>query len=542
MANLKKAKEVAFGSIAAAQTILERYPELLTTNSLISINASANPFDFLMDLLKSVGGYDNIIALLAKFLTLELDAIELAIKTILKTSMRNLITCSISPLVSDELIRNGVWFDLSQVDAMGYLSVNPLNKQIGQYFYFGCEEKDGISITDDLYKSDDLNAVIWYTKNKAVGDNKRVVWTNKLALSEEDRDNPDKIKPVITMEYVERASDLKDITGTGSVPNPIPLNNVLHIFLGDAKNVKTVKDNRYWKKTLIQFNINYINSIKLFDPKVVAAQIIDKLTGALSIDLSLSLSQQMVKYQISEIVRKVIEYDDTEISDCFFTFSNEQYDEMLMKSELEHAGLFSYNGEQNTNNPINPQEILNNLNGISSAASKEEQMTLIEGAMYEISATLSQEYEKNKYNLNFGVQMNFIEHIVYELSSVIVSSLITPKVYLLMAINISLMGLPGLPSISQFLQGYKSLIISIIKLIRDLLIKYLFDYLMGLLKPLIEMLAARMAIESVLFYKELIKQLLKACSFKRESGIFNQDIIGYADIIQTNSTPPDNEC
>lgn len=542
MANLKKAKSVAFASISAAQTILEKYPNLLTTDSFVSINTSANPFDFLMDLLKASGGYDNLIAVLAKFLTLELDTIELAIKTILKTSMRNLIACSINPFITDELIRNGIWFDLSQIDTMGQFLVNPLDKKIGQYFYFGCDEKDGIKTTADLDKSDDLNAVLWYAINKAVGDNSRVVWTNKLALSKKDKTNASKIKPVITVEFTERSTDLKDITGSGSVPNPIPLNNVMHIFLGDAKNNKTVKGNRYWKKTLIQFNINYINSIKLFDSKVVAAQIIDKLTGALSINLNFSLNQLMTKYQISEIVNKVIEYDDVEINDCFFSFSNVQYDNMLNKSELEHAGLFSYNGETNTNNPIDPVEILNNLNGISQSASKEEQITIIEGAMNEISATLSQDFEKNKLSANFGVQMNFVEHIVQELSSVIVGSLITPKVYLLLAVNISLMGLPGLPNAKDFIAGYKTLIIEIIRMIRDLLVKYLFDYLMGLLKPLIEMLAAKMAIESVLFYKELIKQLLKACTIKREDGIFNMDVVNYADIVQSNTTPPNNEC
>ena len=46
MANLKQAKSIAFASISAAQTILEKYPNLLTTDSFLSINASANPFDF----------------------------------------------------------------------------------------------------------------------------------------------------------------------------------------------------------------------------------------------------------------------------------------------------------------------------------------------------------------------------------------------------------------------------------------------------------------------------------------------------------------
>lgn len=542
MGNLKQDKVLAFASISAAQTILEKYPNLLTTESFLSLNTSGNPFDFLMDLLKASGGYDNLITVLAKFLTLELDAIELAIKSILKTSIKDLITCSINPLVSDELIRNGIWFDLSQIDTMGQFLVNPLDPNFGSYFYFGCDLKDGIKTTADLFKSEDLNAVLWYTINKAVGDNKRVVWDNKFSLSEKDRNDPSKIKPVITLEFIERSTDLKDITGTGNVPNPIPLNNVIHIFLGDAKNDKTVKGNRYWKKTLIQFNWNYLDSIKLFDPKVVAAQIIDRLTGAMSINLSLSLSQLVTKQQISELVKRIVQNDDIEINDCFFNFSNTEYEAMLNKSELQHAGFFSYDGEKNTANPINPKDLLSTIDGISTAASKEEQKTIIEGAMYEISAMLSKDIESTNTSLNIGVQMNFIEHIVQELCTVIVGSLITPKVYLLLAVNISLMGFPGLPSINDFFANYKTMIVSIIKLIRDLLIKYLFDYLMSILKPLFEMLAEKMVVENAMFYKELITQLIKACSFKREDGTFNMDIISHADIISQNTAPQNNEC
>ena len=539
MANLKQAKSIAFASISAAQTILEKYPNLLTTDSFLSINASANPFDFLIDLIKTAGGYDNLIKLLSKFLTVELEVIELAVKTILKTSFRKIIACGINPMVSYDLIKNGIWFDLSQLDPTGQLIVNPLDAKIGKYFYFGCEKKNGIETVSDLYMSEDLNAVLWYTINRATGENSRVVWDNSLSLSEEDRTNPEKIKPVVTLEFVERSSELTDIEG-GKVPNAIPLNNVVHIFLGDAKNGKTVEDNRYWKKTLIEFNINYIDSIKLFDPTVVAAQIINKLTGSLSINLSLSLSQLMTQYQIDEIVKKIIEYDDVEVNDCFFTFSNDTYNEMLNKSELQHAGFYSANGELNTNNPIDPQSILSALDGISTAASKEEQKTLIEGAMYEVSGTLSKQYEKNSINLS--VQTNFIEQIVFELCSTIISAILSPKVYLLLAVNVSLMGLPGLPSVEEVIAGYKNMIKQIIILIRDMLVKYLFDYLMELLRPLLTMLASKITIESILFYKELISQLIKACSFSREDGIFNLDIVNYADIVNENSTPTSDEC
>lgn len=60
-----------------------------------------------------------------------------------------------------------------------------------------------------------------------------------------------------------------------------------------------------------------MSSIKLFDSKVVAAQLLDKLTNALSINMSLTFNQQLIKYEVSEIVKSVVETDDSEVSDCF---------------------------------------------------------------------------------------------------------------------------------------------------------------------------------------------------------------------------------
>lgn len=547
MANLKKAKAYAFATIAAAQTILEKYPNLSTTDSFISINASTNPFDFLMDLLKSAGGYDRLINVLSKFITYELDGIEYAIKGILIANIKDFISCSINPFISEDLIKEGICFDLSQIDITGQLLANPLDPKIGKYFYFGC---DGMNSAAEVVGSLDFNAFLWYVINKSNG---RVIWDNRLKRSKKSTQSlsDDDTRPIITIEYIERSSGLKNSDWSQGYLQ-VPYNNIIHVMLGDTTKKPSLpgdlvpdnyKKNYYRKRTLIQFNYDYVSSIKLFDSKVVAAQLLDKLTNALSIDMSLTFNQQLIKYEVSEIVKSVVETDDSEVSDCFFTFSNEKYNSMLEKAELVHAGLFSINGEQNNSITINPEDILNSLNGISEAASLEEQKTIIEGALTEISKTLSTTYEDEKNNLNFNVQMNFINNIINELTSVIVSSLISPKLYLLLAINFKLMGIPGMPDVKSFIAMSKNMLIQIIRMIRDLIIKFLLDYLMELLQPLIEMLSAKMVVESVQYYKTLIEQLIKACRLKRGgTQDWNMDNVDYADIIQTETQPIINEC
>lgn len=546
MANLKNAKAYAFATISAAQTILEKYPNLSLTDSFISINASTNPFDFLMDLLKSTGGYDNLINTLSKFLTYELEGVELAIKGILIANIKDFISCSINPFITEEIIKNGICFDLTQIDITGQLLANPLDPKIGKYFYFGC---DGMNSTAEVVNSLDFNAFLWYVVNKS---NDRVIWDNRLkrskkaitSLSEDDK------RPIITIEYIERSTGLQNSDWSKGYMQ-VPYNNIIHVMLGDTTKKPSVpggivpdnyKKNYYRKKALIQFNYDYVTSIKLFDSKVVAAQLLDKLTNVLSIDMSLTLNQQLIRYEVSEIVKSVVETDDSEVSDCFFSFSNEKYNSMLEKAELVHAGLFTINGEQNNSVNINPVDILNTLNGISEAASLEEQKTIIEGALTEISKTLSTTYEDEKNVLNFNVQMNFIDNIINDLTTIIVSSLISPKLYLLLAINFKLMGIPGMPDIKSFMAMSKNMLIQMIRMIRDLIIKFLLDYLMELLKPLIEMLSAKMVIESVQYYKTLIEQLIKACRLKRSNQDFTVDDVDYADILQTESQPIINEC
>lgn len=541
-ANLQKMITDAKASIAAAQTVLNRYPQLqagfaIDWNGNIRASANLNAVGFLTELLQSVGGSEVIIRLTSKFISTFLPVLEFSVKSILKANISNMLTCSINPFIKDELIRDGIWFSISQIDAMGYLNVNPLNKQIGQYFYFGCTPKEGISITSDLYKSPDMNAFIWYVKNKAVADNARVVWDNKNAISE---DQPDKLKPVVTMEYFEASASMTDIEGNTGIPGVIPTNDMLHVFLGDAKNNRSIMGNRYYKKTLIQFNWNYIDSLKLFDPTVVAAQLLDRLTGALNIHLAFSREQMMLQYTISEMVSKIIENDDVTIDDCFFTFSNDQYNSMLNKSELQHAGLFTIGGETNSTEQIDPASIFASINGISSAATKKEQETIIEGALYEVSANLMQHIDEESYNVNFNVQMNFITNILKSLAYVAISALMSPKVYILLAINLRLMGYPQSSGIMVDMFNWRTIFFDIISMVKDLLIKFYVEFLMKELQPLILGIQARYAIETSLFYAGLIKSLIDNCKWSRSNnvGIFNMDNVTYADILEQETASP----
>ena len=641
MANIKQVKDEALAVINAALTIVDRFPNLSSTNTLLSLDTSTNPFTFLMDAFKNTAGYDALIRILSNFIVYELDALEIAVKGILLTNVKNLISCSINPFISDDLLREGIVFDLRQLDITDLLQTCPLDPKIGQYFYFGCE---GMEKPDDTKRSEDFNALLWFMKNRSL---KREVWKNERPYGERPtlgvRDG--KEDGIITLEYNERAMGIKNAEGN-NMTIQTPFNNSLHVFigntdytntdnhqgkldvitnnikvaqdeleslqtdlankeeeisnleaellvqfityeefnekniiltdeleslqtdlankekeisdlegdyykliddyhkfLGEAKKYKPIEQNYYYRKTLIEFNYDYIMSLKLFDSKVVAAQLLDQLVGLLNIHLNLSYARQLIKNETLKMVKDIVESDDLVVSDCFFTFSNDDYDQMLQKAEMNRSGLFTINGEENSTVKIDPTTILDSLNGISQNASQQEVQSIIECSLTEISGTISDASYEQTGKVNFGVRMNFIENLLNHLACVITLSVLSPKVYLLILINLKTLGRETNFNLQDFIAMFKQLIASIIRAIRDRLIQYLLDELMKILSSLATDVAEIIVVEQSAYYIRLIKRLID-CFRKRDKTTldFNIDEVNHADIVQEEEQPKNAEC
>ena len=642
MANVKQVKDDALAIINAALTILDKFPDLGSANVGLSVNTSTNPFTFLMDAFKNTTGYDTLIRILSNFIVVALEPLELTIKGILLSNIKNLISCSINPFIPDDLLRDGIVFDLRQLDITDMLKTCPIDPKIGKYFYFGCDE---MTIADETRNSKDFNALLWYMKNRAL---KREVWNNKREEDESNGKRPsidkkdEKIDGVITLEYNERASTIKNAQG-GAMSIQTPFNNSLHVFIGNSdvmnppsyenieninnkiqslnddiksieneitqieedeqnaltsfeeqhitqeeyeqkskslqeqkenkykeidnktqeikfksqelqnaksvfkqslssKQYKDIKLNYYYRKTLIEFNYDYIISLKLFDAKVVAAQLLDQLTGLLNIDLSLSYARQLIKNETIKMVQDIVESDDTVVSDCFFSFSNTDYDKMLQKSELVRSGLFTINGEENSSASIDPASILDSLNGINANATQEEILSIIEGSLTEISGTISNVNYEEKGNVNFGVRMNFIENLMNHLACVITFSVLSPKLYLLILINLKTLGMETNFNLNDFIAMFKQLIVALIRGIRDALIQYLVDELMKLLSDIAAAVAVKISTEQALYYARLIKRLIDCLKRKDQTFDWQMDEVNHADIIQENEEPKNAEC
>ena len=680
MANLQKTKSEALATIDAALAILNKFPEIETANSTLSFNTSSNPFPFLMDCFKATTGYNILIKILSKFIMLGLPAVEIAVKGVLLANIKNILSCAIDPFISDEILRNGIVFNLQQIDITDTLRYSPLD-EIGKYYYFDNYKKSTVTDStgkkkqidipkqvDDLKVSKDFNCLIWYMKHiasfrevwgqqpDATGGRTNVIENNDTYWNKK-KEKCRKGAGIVTLEYNVRPEGLRNAEGYGMSSGDAsyaglqtPYGECLHVFLGNVKeksneegnkqqekykvatqnlataneqisiaekaiedikkqqkkyeqdrkkgkitqehytvligdcrkqienkkneiknlkdDIKTNKENKvnaikelrkiqsqmtnndyrkitqnyYYRRTLVEFNTDYVMSLKLFDSKVVTAQLLDSLMGLLNIDLNLTYKQMLIKNEVKKMVQMIVETDDTVVSDCFFTFTNDDYNAMLEKAELNRAKLFSINGEQNTTTTIDPKEILRSLNELDDSAIQSGDTTVIEHALTEISGNITTMDAMEGDAINFGARMNFIENLMNNLAYVITSAVLSPKVYLLILINLEILGKDTNFNLEGFIGQFKQLIASLIRTIRDQLIKYLVDELMKILGNIATEIAVKIGIEQAQYYYRLMKKIIDCFKRKGTTLDFTIDSVEHADIITEEQTPKNAEC
>lgn len=663
MANIKQLKSDALATIDAAMAIVNKYPDLGEADTDLSFDTSTNPFSLLMDLFKKTEGYNKLISVLAKYISYELPILEAAVKGILISKLKDIISCSVNPFFTQEILRNGIVFNTEEIDISDVLKYSPFDEQVGKYFYFGTEEA---KLPEDLTRCDDMDAFIWFIINKA---NRRYSWKpKKNRLDNEFRDdypttdNEEKLKKedgIITLEYYERSQNLRDAYGEDYALQT-PYNNCLHVFIGDVREKRTnlmnelhtketelyekdeetklfankieIKEyelsiledekilleeklvnneidekeykkqykkldnkikslqreinlltdlqeaaygmkqrflyeigdiksqledtrdqyfpflnpnknrNYYYGKSLIEFNIDYIMSLTFFEEKSLTARLLDALTSVLTIDLHLSYKQQLIKNEVKKMVTMINESDDLVISDCFFTFSNDDYDAMTRQAELRKAGLLTVNGDETSAVKVNAQDILANLNEINQNTTKETIQSVIEGTITNITKELSNTEYEQKDKVNFGVQMNLIENLLNSLAYVIVCCVLSPKVYLLLLINLRIIGRETNFNLEGFIGQYKQLIADLIRSIRDQILDYLMREIMIIIGDLVKEVTLKLSIEQARYYSRLIAKLISCFKKHGRNLDFNVDNVDYSDIYKEIEEPKNDEC
>lgn len=341
--------------------------------------------------------------------------------------------------------------------------------------------------------------------------------------------------------YAQRVSELMEAN-----------ENLLYISARDLQYPKA-EQNYYYRKTLFQFNCDYINSLQLFDPKVLAAQMITSLFGGTimeaSIGATVSWKTELIRDVVRDMVEKTIAAEDFAVSDCFFTFTNDSYNGMLRATELRQAGLYSAHGEENGNKPINSAELLEGLNGIDEAADQAGQIEVIKGAIQtavtEVCTDIYNQNEKAVSKVDYYWQKSFIQTLMINLCTQLVMAMLSPKVYLLILMNLEMFGLTTNFDIRSFIERFNYLIRSIVKGVVDQFMQFLVQEILTIIEGLVQKLIEKLAFEQAEMYMRLLKQIwLHVQMFTQCGGevSWTQDYVNFADIASAENQEPINEC
>lgn len=432
--------------------------------------------------------------------------------------------------------------------------------------------------------SDDWSSVNWYTR-RANYFTKNIIGDKASKISAK-RDYSKEI-PICNIQYIDQGSTDSPVIGTVNnklrftiLPKPLVYINTKELTIkkilfnenGDFdKNGKyTLSDTKFdeiFKKekskdfefnegkskadvirsmyecykglTIYEFNYDLIMGMKLFDARSIVSALFDTLQNA-SLGLSVGLEErhQESTDTIKEIIKNIINTDDSTVNDCYHTFSNERYNMLLSNTankRLNRTDKF-YDAKQIlsaslSGDTVNEEEVLHR-------AITQAKVTVTEGS------DGSDEY---------GIANNFIFSLLNNLITAIVQSLLSPKLLMVIVVNQSMMGGGKWEkfNFSNLFKALQDIIVGIVKEVKDLIIDKLWKLVATRLDPLITITSDEIVKEQLDSYADVLREIMKYAPYifhfiggqRQDTKI---DDVDYADIDipseNNQDTPNTNNC
>lgn len=639
MAITKSDKSITnlFGSIAAAQTMVEQFP--------FSFGINEKGFSCTFDLLAAIWNLCSDEPLEQKIVTMMSDkladpncrwlqGIEETIKMALETNITSLLTCDMSPLVPDRLIGSGeflkgsdrevafqgegITIPISAIDFTGLLGNCPVDEtnpdSVAHYFPCYSDnyaynkiykkaipedvtptelnsvptsrgENDYIVVEGEYYrwgllplgineiwKHDDFNAFLWYVKNKGTYGNlherHKLIWDNRYKTKPYTKYER-KPEHFFTMQkgydshydaqgmlentfpfsetYLESYNnhpstkykkkqilECRYINGDGIQHDSFQFRLPASNYYKMRKLTGKKKDTTIWRinKTIFEFNHDFLMSLKLFDAKTYLCQVVHSLMGQgnLSFNFSITRDNQEIETIIDNIIDKVINLSDIEVEDCYFNFSNEDYNQMLQN--------YSEKRRKAEESQEISKELIEQIKTIQDNGVAAENTTkTITNVLTELTKQASSgENVPGSWKFNYNYQFELIRMLTYPL----IRPLFSPKIMTLLLINLNLMGDPlklnekktiSYKDIMKYIIG---VIPSIIIQIKDMINEMLYSWVIEKLTPMLTIFSLRIIAEQIEAYRKLLTDMITACAgfkgFNKKIKNGMLDTVEYVDI------------
>lgn len=301
--------------------------------------------------------------------------------------------------------------------------------------------------------------------------------------------------------------------------------------------------------TVYELNYDLVMGMTLFDPVVMANQLIEVATSIQfrglngNVDFNVTKTETFYQMRVSEIVKNIVESTAYEVSDCFYSFDNSKYESMLNDAEIKRANMFISNDGNATAKTINNDNVYDILNEFDSNASLQEQHDVISRAITQATANITNEVlPEDKYAFGTNIVFEMIKAMV----NVCVESLLSPKILILFEMNRQLMGNSReLPSVDDLLKSLTDVIVSVVKELRDMILQELLNWALEIITDLFNKIKDFIIKEQLDYYIRILRGLLEVCSinFGKRADLENKlDEVDYADIDEVEEQPQENNC
>ena len=322
----------------------------------------------------------------------------------------------------------------------------------------------------------------------------------------------------------------------------------------DVTEKTTVKLN----KTIFEFNYDYIFSLKFFDTQTLVTNIIDSVLnwGLTNATASFSTYDKVVAGVVGKVTDEILRKEETEISDDFYSFPNREYDDLLTQARKGYNGSYKIADENGKLSYAEKDEIIKSLNRIGEASTLQEQKTVIERLLRDVTVSMSQQEEitsQNTLYAGFGSDWACIPRLLHEVVKNVVLQVLSPKVMVLYAINCKIFNdsdtdtSKKVDPIEFMRKNINNLLNSLIPQISNIIVSLLLGFLMKVLQPKIKKFVEKLNLEQAMKYVAQLKLAYRQCvgAYMNWAEYFggsasNRSVIDnvtYADIIPKQTEP-----
>lgn len=447
---------------------------------------------------------------------------------------------------------------------------------------------DGLN-PNTLYKTMDMNAFIWYVLNKGMTypqiEYNHMMWDSRVSAAkigvgrtnaqdwndwyntkenENDEFLYDPFKEYGMPSYITDKDPLYPIIqlepwGTSGqylavyIPSQRYFRprkrEALITNMGGEESVKVPK--HAFNASIYKFNWDYLTGIQILHPKILIVGMCEHLLGfALSTvsSLNFNFTRKLIKSKISKAIKNIVEANDMEVADCYMSFSNDEFNDMLQEMLMARYGATNYGGETTPAKSHDLTSYISNLDGVNSSSSAEGNVTQIKKLITEVTADPTTE-PTIEYGLQVDTDGNLLQKLLWALAMPIIEAIFTPQVVLLLLINFELMGVTKMDDflgedygkiLNLLLNKLLGLTKAIVLFIKDKIIELLFKLFYEKVLPILIKYKLLLVLEALEYWLMILKaavECLPLYKFRRKKIIGQIDDVDYADIINDQTTP-----